>query len=630
MVAHRRTVRAEVAVAKIPIIRQRIPVGIQRGGREIHHRARRDGGRAGDHGQHGRKVRRKWTQVHRHIHRLRRGAPFADRRDVNVRAQVRESASDDERGISQAIGRPRRRVEQMTVLVPVAGPAQAHPVHQPFVRSELLSQLHPIVGGTAADDSQPAQPGGARIIVSVDPVGPIRSDVDPVRRGQPVEIVLVAGVEVIIAGTGGTHGIEAIPIFDVRARPNDALPGRVPEARVVQPVVVPQFMAGHSGGKAVVQPRARRAHVAEARPAETRNRPHANEVKLVLRQNEASRGRRAPGVRAKPGKIVAPPVIRRGSGHAKNGSHRGTRAGQEKARFAIRGFRVETAQAGDQRNRGVRSDGRTGQIREIDPDDQQLLLAFRVGRGNRLLPGDGADAEGVLSFGRDQSFVQIVGMDFPAQENDFAAHLHGCLLAVDRGGLARNRAQRLRRGHVQIGDLLRFKNASRAFVDGQEVVHGDPVQGQVGSRRFAQASSIDVSLVFEILELRPPEGQSHFVLPAPLRQGPEDRQRASTAHPLLEQAGNGVRQRPTDPHGDGQFQRLLRIGLDQTSEFDAPLAGKLNAFLLELLSGFRLRSGIAGKPIGKLGKRRFRRRQSPGDSGRWIDWRQRRPGDTGA
>ena len=80
--------------------------------------------------------------------------------------------------------------------------------------------------------------------MSVDAIGAVACGGNGFVGGQPIQVTFVTSIEMVITRTGGTHGIEAIPIFDTRARSNDALAGGIPEIRVIESLVMTEFVAG--------------------------------------------------------------------------------------------------------------------------------------------------------------------------------------------------------------------------------------------------------------------------------------------------------------------------------------------------------------------------------------------------
>src|SRR5262245_18491482 len=81
---------------------------------------------------------------------------------------------------------------------------------------------------------------------------------------QPVQVSLVAGVEVIRPGTGRAHGVEAVTVFDARSvGTNDALPCGIPEVRVVQAIIVAELVTRDAWGEVTAQPGPGRAHIAQ-------------------------------------------------------------------------------------------------------------------------------------------------------------------------------------------------------------------------------------------------------------------------------------------------------------------------------------------------------------------------------
>ena len=175
------------------------------------------------------------------------------------------------------------------MLVAGAGPAQPYAVHQGGPIGEALTELQPVVGLRIAGDAHGSR--GCRVggIVREEPVvARGRHDLH-LSRGQPIEVVLVSGVEVPLAGGGIAHGVEAVAILHVAAGPENALAAGVPRVGVVESEVVTQLMGGHAARRVERGPNPRTgcSHVAESGPVEAGNGADTNEVEVEQRQIDA-------------------------------------------------------------------------------------------------------------------------------------------------------------------------------------------------------------------------------------------------------------------------------------------------------------------------------------------------------
>ena len=123
-------------------------------------------------------------------------------------------------------------------MVAGAGPAQPDTVHQGGAIGKLLAELQPVVGLCIAGDAH--GPRGCRVggVVSKEPVIARGGHDLHLSRGQPIEVVLVSGVEVPLAGGGIAHGVEAVAVFHVAAGSEDALATGVPSVGVVESEIV--------------------------------------------------------------------------------------------------------------------------------------------------------------------------------------------------------------------------------------------------------------------------------------------------------------------------------------------------------------------------------------------------------
>ena len=119
-------------------------------------------------------------------------------------------------------------------------------------------------------------------------------DLHHVRIHDPVEIVLLPRAEVRVRRTArAAHLVEGIAVFHRRAAADGRAVVGVPEARVIEPEIVPDLVAAHAEiPLRIRQPRAARADVGDAAEAHVGLVARDHDLVGVVRVVEARRRRR--------------------------------------------------------------------------------------------------------------------------------------------------------------------------------------------------------------------------------------------------------------------------------------------------------------------------------------------------
>ena len=178
--------------------------------------------------------------------------------------------------------------------------AEREVVEGPALRANLqvVPVVHRAIGGVAARDPQRRRLGRRRE-GGVDRVGPGRADrldVGRLEQAEPLQVPAMA-----VAPAVRAHHVEGVVVLAERAVRGDRhrLAARScagPAARVVEPEVVAQLVAGHANAQVAVDPRLGARHVGEPCPAAARLfREHVHHV-LVPRSAEPARGGQELGV----------------------------------------------------------------------------------------------------------------------------------------------------------------------------------------------------------------------------------------------------------------------------------------------------------------------------------------------
>ena len=106
------------------------------------------------------------------------------------------------------------------------------------------------------------------------------------------------GIEVVVAGQRPAHGIPVVALLDARAGPDHALAAGIPEVRVIEAIIVSEFMGGCARVKTIAQPGARRANEGESAPTPAGDIGHASNIQIVVGQNVTCGGGGIAGVSA--------------------------------------------------------------------------------------------------------------------------------------------------------------------------------------------------------------------------------------------------------------------------------------------------------------------------------------------
>ena len=311
-------------------------------------------------------------------------------------------------------------------------------------------------------------------------------------RGQPIEVVLVSGVEVPLPGAGIAHGVEAVTVFHIAAGPENALAAGVPRVGVVESEVVAQLMGGHAARRVEggADPRTGSANIAQSGPVEAGNGADTNEVEVEQRQIDASGAGGIAGVGSQDRRVCG--AVHGGRlGHAQGGGH--DAAGSEGAEGCLAEalFQIEGRDPVEHVGAGGIAEGRASQITEIDAQDEQALDALGV---SRFLAED-AIGIGAIAFvyrGQDELLVVVLGMGCAAQPGGVSAGVHGYFVGKGGHGLVGYGAQCVLRGCSHSSDLVGIENPDGVGVQREEVAQSDAVQRDVGQRRAEQGVSVGV------------------------------------------------------------------------------------------------------------------------------------------
>ena len=160
---------------------------------------------------------------------------------------------------------------------------------QPRIIRELLAELDPVIALIILADSGrvKAPRFAARHIEGINPIDAVGADVGHGRIRQPIQEVLEHRAELVIPSRRRAHRVVGVAVFGVGSQPcaeGEVVHRRVPEIRVHQPVIVPQFVRGDSHTGAL-QPNSLAVHIGQAGPAaevRPRDRGETSDVERVI------------------------------------------------------------------------------------------------------------------------------------------------------------------------------------------------------------------------------------------------------------------------------------------------------------------------------------------------------------
>ena len=214
---------------------------------------------------------RKRSEIDHDIHRGGSSVRIpADRSDVDAGEWVGESAARDDGRVVLSIDGPGRGIEQVaaTGAAGPGAPVEQHAVLNPFVAGKFLAHFHPVKTRVFLDLQGVRKViAQRRSVKGVNAVEAAVGDGGDVGVGQPLEDVLFVGIELVVAGRRRAHRVERVPVFDVAARADDGVAGRIPVVGVPEAVVVAELMAGDPDAGAGLQPGSLAADVAASAPA---------------------------------------------------------------------------------------------------------------------------------------------------------------------------------------------------------------------------------------------------------------------------------------------------------------------------------------------------------------------------
>ena len=499
---------------------------------------------------------------------------------------VGKGPADEQGRVVLAVGGAGRDVEQQRLLVAGACPAQSNAVHQGGPIGKFLAELQPVVGLRISGDAH--CPGRGRVggVVREEPVVARGGHDLHLSRGQPVQVVLVAGIEVPPARCGIAHGVEAVAVFHVAAGSENAQATGVPSVGVVEAEVVAQLMGGHpaccvEGG---ADPRTGSADIAESGPVEAGNRANANEVEVELRQSDAGGAGGIAGVSSQDRRVRGT-VHGRCLGHAQGGGHGAAGSEGPEGRLAEALFQVEGRDPVEHVGTGGIAQGCAGQITEIHPKDEQALEALGV---SRFLAEDAIGIRSVafVDRGQDESFVVVLGVGRAAQPGGVSAGVHRHFFGKGGDRFIGDSAQGVLCGRGHSGGLVGVENSDGIGVEREETVEGDAMQRDVGQRWAEQGRSVGVGPPSAITHRHRPVDRFEGAGVVRGRNAGQHTEIAPAVHGLFEEGGDGRRQLLAESLRDCQFQGAFRVSGDQLGHILTSQAGQLLAFSFQSLTRF--------------------------------------------